>query len=199
MSLSDDRKAAIEAYLGETGYTTNDLEAAYWADMLASGPQVPAANLASTVHAATSKTTPVSADEIPLIDSASSNTLKKLTWSSLRENVRKYLTTTTLSSASGVVTVDLSSDVQRYELTLTENVTSWVFNNPPQSGEYKEITVTIIQHASAAKTVVSPATTGRTAGGIAWVADTTLSSREALVLQCFSDSTRTLFPTGRQV
>lgn len=107
--------------------------------------------------------------------------------------------TTTISSSSGVVTIDLGMVNDRYEITLTENVTSWVFNNPPQTGEYKEITVTIIQHASAAKTVVSPATTGRTAGGIAWVADTTLSSREALVLHCFSDATRTLFPTGRQV
>ena len=108
--------------------------------------------------------------------------------------------TATLSSSSGVVTIDLSADVKRYELTLTENVTSWVFNNPPVAANlFKEIVITVIQHASAAKTVVSPATTGRTAGGIAWVADTTLSSREALVLHCFSDATRTLFPTGRQV
>ncbi len=107
--------------------------------------------------------------------------------------------TSAISSSSGVVTIDLSADIHRYELTLTENVTSWVFSNLPASGLYKEIVVTIIQHASAAKTVVSPATAGRTAGGIAWVADTTLSSREALVLHCFSDATRTLFPTGRQV
>jgi len=199
MSLSDDRKAAIEAYLGETGYTTNDLEATYWVDMLANGPQVPAANLASTVHAATSKTTPVGADEVPLIDSAASNGLKKLTWANIKATLNTEVTTT-LSSSSGVVTIDLSADVKRYELTLTENVTSWVFNNPPVSASlFKEIVITVIQHASAAKTVVSPATAGRTAGGIAWVADTTLSSRESLVLQCFSDGTRTLFPTGRQV
>ena len=201
MALSDDRKAAIEAYLGETGYTTNDLEAAYWADMLASGPQVPAANLASTVHAATSKTTPVDADELPIVDSAASNGLKKLTFANLWTWVKnKGEATATVSSSSGVVTIDLSADVKRYELTLTENVTSWTFTNPPvASSLFKEIIITVIQHASAAKTVVSPATTGRTAGGIAWVADTTLSSREALVLHCFSDSTRTLFPTGRQV
>lgn len=107
--------------------------------------------------------------------------------------------TTTISSSSGVVTIDLSAVYRRYELTLTENVTSWVFNNAPASGTFKEIYITIIQHASAAKTVVSPATTGRTAGGIVWVASTTLSSREALVLHCHSDATRTLFPTGVQV
>lgn len=107
--------------------------------------------------------------------------------------------TSTLTSSAGVVAIDLSTLNSRYDLTLTENVTSWTFTNVPASGTFKEIIVTIIQHASAAKTVASPATTGRTAGGIAWVADTTLSSREALVLHCFSDSTRTLFPTGRQV
>lgn len=107
--------------------------------------------------------------------------------------------TTTVSSSSGVVTIDLALVHKRYELTLTENVTSWVFSNVPASGSFKEIFITIIQHASAAKTVVSPATSGRTAGGIAWVASTTLSAREALVIHCMSDSTRTLFPTGVQV
>jgi hypothetical protein len=106
---------------------------------------------------------------------------------------------TTLASASGVVTIDLHGGYTSYDLTLTENVTSWAFTNLPESGEVIEKKILIIQHASAAKTVVSPASAGRTAGGIAWVADTTLSSRELLVLRCFSDGTRTLFPTGKQV
>ena len=106
---------------------------------------------------------------------------------------------TTLASASGVVTIDLHGGYSSYDLTLTENVTSWVCTNLPATGEVIEKKIMVIQHASAAKTVVSPATAGRTAGGIAWVADTTLSSRELLILRCFSDGTRTLFPTGRQV
>jgi hypothetical protein len=45
---------------------------------------VPAASLASTIHAATSKTTPVDADELPISDSAASWGLKKLTWANIK-------------------------------------------------------------------------------------------------------------------
>lgn len=113
------------------------------------------------------------------------------------ETLDKHVTT--ISSISGVVTIDLSAGYSHYILNLTENVTSWVFTNVPASGYFKEIYITIIQHASSAKTVVSPATSGRTAGGIVWIADTTLSSRELLVAQFNSDSTVDLFPTGAMV
>lgn len=43
-----------------------------------------AAALPPSVHAATSKATPVDADEIPIIDSAASWVLKKLTWGNLK-------------------------------------------------------------------------------------------------------------------
>jgi len=164
--------------------------------------------IAPGTHAATSKTTPVDADELPIVDSAASNILKKLTFANLKAWIKTYTDTlylsitqptTTLSSSSGVVTIDLSLNYRRYELTLTENVTSWVFTNVPASGYFREIIVVVIQHASAAKTVITPATSRRTAGGIAWVASTTLSSREALVLHILSDSTVTLYPTGVQV
>ncbi|MBK8132601.1 MAG: hypothetical protein IPK48_07760 [Gammaproteobacteria bacterium] len=49
---------------------------------------------ASEIHAATSKTTPVDADELGLIDSAASYVLKKLTWANLK---------TTLSSVFAVL------------------------------------------------------------------------------------------------
>jgi hypothetical protein len=45
---------------------------------------VPAASLAATIHAATSKATPVDADELPLSDSAASWGLKKLTWANIK-------------------------------------------------------------------------------------------------------------------
>jgi hypothetical protein len=41
-------------------------------------------DVAGDTHAATSKTTPVDADELPLVDSEASNVLKKLTWSNLK-------------------------------------------------------------------------------------------------------------------
>ncbi len=40
--------------------------------------------VAPGTHAASSKTTPVDADELPLVDSSSSNVLKKLTWANLK-------------------------------------------------------------------------------------------------------------------
>lgn len=107
----------------------------------------------------------------------------------------KYGTATTVASASGVVAIDVSATASHYTLTLTENVTTWSFTNLPAAGTYRELHVDIVQHASAAKTVTSPATSGRTAGG-AWVASSTLSSREELGLRIYSDGTVELFPSG---
>lgn len=57
----------------------------------AKGDAGDAADIAATTHAATSKTTPVDADELPLVDSAASNGLKKLTWANLKVVVAAYL------------------------------------------------------------------------------------------------------------
>ena len=58
--------------------------------------------IAPGTHAATSKTTPVDADELPLVDSAASNVLKKLTWANLKATVKAY-TDTLYPSGSGTV------------------------------------------------------------------------------------------------
>lgn len=50
-------------------------------------------NIASETHASTSKVTPVDADEIGLIDSASSFTLKRLTWANLKATLKTYFDT----------------------------------------------------------------------------------------------------------
>lgn len=49
--------------------------------------------MAATTHAATGKTTPVDADEVPLVDSAASNVLKKVTWANLKATLKTYLDT----------------------------------------------------------------------------------------------------------
>lgn len=49
--------------------------------------------IAPGTHAATSKTTPVDADELPLVDSAASNVLKKLTWANLKATLKSYFDT----------------------------------------------------------------------------------------------------------
>jgi hypothetical protein len=46
--------------------------------------------IAPGTHAATSKATPVDADEVPLVDSAASNVLKKLTWANLKVTIKTY-------------------------------------------------------------------------------------------------------------
>jgi hypothetical protein len=48
--------------------------------------------IAPGTHAATSKATPVDADELSLVDSAASNVLKKLTWANLKATLKAYLT-----------------------------------------------------------------------------------------------------------
>lgn len=51
------------------------------------------ANTAYQTNSATSKTTPVDADELPLADSAASYALKKLTWANLKATVKSYFDT----------------------------------------------------------------------------------------------------------
>lgn len=62
------------------------LDAALAAQAAAEAAALAAANtpVAAPTHAATSKATPVDADEIPLVDSAASFTLKRLTWANLK-------------------------------------------------------------------------------------------------------------------
>lgn len=50
-------------------------------------------DVAPTIHDATSKPTPVDADEFGLVDSASENTLRKLTWENLKAALKAYFDT----------------------------------------------------------------------------------------------------------
>jgi hypothetical protein len=59
----------------------------------ASADVTDAGNVGSSIHGATAKTTPVDADELPLIDSVASNVLKKLTWINLKATLKTYLDT----------------------------------------------------------------------------------------------------------
>jgi hypothetical protein len=61
-----------------------------------------ATSIATILHAATSKATPVDADELPLIDSAASYGLKKLTWANLKATAKAYFDT--LYAAIGLIT-----------------------------------------------------------------------------------------------
>jgi len=54
---------------------------------------IPPLNLGAEINNATSKTTPVDADELALADSAASYVLKKLTWANLKATLKTYLDT----------------------------------------------------------------------------------------------------------
>jgi hypothetical protein len=63
-----------------------------------SGNTLSAIDAGVVTHAATGKTTPVDADEIPISDSAASNVLKKLTWANLKAGI------TTITGNAGTAT-----------------------------------------------------------------------------------------------
>ena len=55
--------------------------------------------------AATAKTTPVDADQLPLVDSAASNVLKKLTWANVKATLKTYFDTLYTNSTGTVTSV----------------------------------------------------------------------------------------------
>lgn len=60
--------------------------------------------IAPGTHAASSKSTPVDADELPLIDSASSNVLAKLTWANLKAAIKSYYDSATSTMTNKTLT-----------------------------------------------------------------------------------------------
>ena len=101
--------AGVDGIIGHDGLSAYEIalengfvgdEAAWLASLVgvdgADGPQGPkgdAADIALETHSATDKVTPVDADELPLIDSAATFSLKKLTWSNLKSTLKTYLDT----------------------------------------------------------------------------------------------------------
>lgn len=77
--------------------------------------------IAPGTHAATGKTTPVDADEIPIVDSAASNVLKKVTFANLKAWVKSNTRTRPISSAyrplQGVTAAITSTVVQGFDVT----------------------------------------------------------------------------------
>lgn len=137
------------------------------------------------INSATAKATPVDADMLGLMDSAASNILKKLSWANLKttlwgtvgawtkaQNVAQVSLTSTTGSIA--IDVDLSNEFLH---DLTENTT---LANPTNVAAGKTWTVTLIQHASSAKTFAVGANY-HTADGSALAMSTTLGAINTLV------------------
>lgn len=89
-------------------------------------------NVATDTHAASSKATPVDADELPLADSAASFGLKKLTWANLKATIKTYLDGTGIAKLATARTVrtDLASTTA-VSFDGTGNITPGVTGNLP--------------------------------------------------------------------
>jgi hypothetical protein len=90
--------------------------------------------LAQYIHAATGKTTPIDADELPLIDSAASNVLKKLTWANLKATIKTYydslattLTNKTLDSTNIASLTSKTTPVDADSVVIVDSAASNVF------------------------------------------------------------------------
>lgn len=60
-----------------------------------------AGNVGAAIDGATAKTTPVDADTVPLIDSAASNVLKKLSWTNIKATLKTYFDTLYATASQG--------------------------------------------------------------------------------------------------
>jgi len=107
-------------------------------------------------------------------------------------------TSAAVSVSSGTATVDIANGATIWTLQPSVNITGWSFPTPPASGTYAELTIIFQQNATSAKTVVSPATTGHTAGS-AWSPSAVLSSYQSLGIRLWHDGTVELFPSAVMV
>ncbi len=77
--------------LSESDYTSG--EKTKLAGIAASADVTSAANVGAAIHGVASKATPADADTMPLIDSAASNALKKLSWANIKATLKTYFDT----------------------------------------------------------------------------------------------------------
>jgi hypothetical protein len=76
-----------------TNKFTDASDIAKLAAIEASADVTDAGNVGTAIDGATAKTTPVDADTMPLIDSAASNVLKKVTWANIKATLKSYFDT----------------------------------------------------------------------------------------------------------
>lgn len=131
-------------------------------------------DVAGVTTAATSKTTPVDADQLPLVDSVASNTLKKLSWANLKAAVKSYydsvastLTSKTIALGSNTVSGTTAqfntanTDGDFTTIAGSETLTSKTLTNPTVT-DYTE-SVVAIGNTGTSKTISLTSGTVQTA------------------------------------
>lgn len=83
-----------------------------------SGSSETTTTLGTLIHGATAKTTPVDADEVPIVDSAASNILKKVTWANIKATLKTYFDTL-YPSGSGTSTGTNTGDQTISDATIS--------------------------------------------------------------------------------
>jgi hypothetical protein len=103
--LASDAQALYEIVCGASSVTSfTDYRSPLRGPAGTDGADGTSADIAGETVAAASKATPVNADLIPLVDSADSNTLKKLTWANLKATLKTYFDTLYSTLASPLTT-----------------------------------------------------------------------------------------------
>lgn len=92
--------------------------------------------IAPGTHAASSKATPVDADELPLVDSAASNVLKRLTWANLKATLKSYFDTLYQPLAAALTALSSATTGAWTAFAPTVTASSGTFTTVSASGSY---------------------------------------------------------------
>lgn len=92
-ATANDTDANLKNRANHTGAQTASTISDFNSAALAAAPAETTTTEGALINGATSKTTPVDADSIGLVDSAASNILKKLTWANAKATLKTYFDT----------------------------------------------------------------------------------------------------------
>lgn len=113
---------------GTTG-NSGDIQVSGGASALPT-PTSQASIVGGTIHAASTKSTPVDNDELALIDSAASNVLKRTLWSDIKTAMASYLASLTQTLTNKTLTNPVITNAKETTQTLTDGATvNWNMNS----------------------------------------------------------------------
>lgn len=148
LSDQEDLQDALDAKQNSIGYTPENV-ANKKTSMANSGTDYPStsavtaaladkqdvltsANAGAFVTGLTAKTTPVDADQIPLVDSAASNVLKKLTWGNVKATLKTYFDTLYLAATASAQLIPTGGSTG--DVLTKDSGTDFDVSFQPQSG-----------------------------------------------------------------